>query len=109
MLELYQLPCDLSTVVLVEDGVAYTKSTAILRSMNRLGAGWSCLAWLGLHCVPRCIRDFFYGVIARNRGRIWVCVKKICCMGNTDVECKRDRFVGLAGKTIEQALASAVP
>src|SRR5687768_15884136 len=50
------IPID--SVILVEDGVAYTHSTAALRIARRLDGIWS---WLHVFIiVPRPIRDLFY-------------------------------------------------
>jgi predicted DCC family thiol-disulfide oxidoreductase YuxK len=56
------------SVVLVEDGVAYTRSTAALRIARLLDAPWNLLA-LGL-VVPRALRDAVYDLIARHRHRL---------------------------------------
>ena len=56
------------THVLIEDGVAYTDSTATLRIARRLTAP---LSWLyALTLVPAPLRDFFYRLIARGRYRL---------------------------------------
>jgi predicted DCC family thiol-disulfide oxidoreductase YuxK len=59
---------DLATVVLLDAGVVYTKSTAALRITGGLRKPWP-LARVFL-LIPRPIRDFVYDVIARNRRRI---------------------------------------
>jgi predicted DCC family thiol-disulfide oxidoreductase YuxK len=65
----------LTGVVLLQDGRAFTGSSAALRIARGLRAPWSLLSWLLV--VPRPIRDFVYGVVARNRyrwfGRIDAC------------------------------------
>ena len=57
----------MDTFVLIEDGVAYTRSTAALKVAARLTFPWPLcgIFWL----VPRMIRDAAYEVIARNRYR----------------------------------------
>lgn len=60
---------DPSTVVLLEDGHSYTRSTAILRILARLPFPWPILARLGL-LVPPSLRDAVYNAIARNRRRL---------------------------------------
>src|SRR5881392_119648 len=48
----------IDSVILIEDGKAYTHSTAALRIAGRLGPPWS---WLYVfRIVPAPIRDFFY-------------------------------------------------
>ena len=55
------------TVVLIEDGRYFARSTAVLRIARRLRFPWS-LAY-GLLLVPRPLRDWAYDVVARNRIR----------------------------------------
>ncbi|WP_028668831.1 thiol-disulfide oxidoreductase DCC family protein [Runella zeae] len=55
---------DFDTVLLVREGKLYEKSTAVLEIARHL-AGWR---WLYLfRFLPTSIRDFVYGLIARNR------------------------------------------
>ena len=59
----------IDSVILVEDGKAYTHSTAALRILKRLGAPWS---WLYLFVVvPRPVRDWAYRFFARYRYRVF--------------------------------------
>ena len=61
------IPID--SVVLIEDGKAYTHSTAALRIARRLSGAWS---WAYVFIVvPAPIRDFFYRLFAKNRYRIF--------------------------------------
>jgi predicted DCC family thiol-disulfide oxidoreductase YuxK len=70
LLEKHGLPVDaLDTVVLVEDGRAWTKSSAALRIARRMDAPWPALRALTL--VPRPVRDFFYDRVAKSRYRIF--------------------------------------
>lgn len=56
---------DTDSVILVEDGKAYTHSTAALRIARRLDGIWS---YGNLFiAVPKTIRDFFYKLFARHR------------------------------------------
>ena len=64
------------SVILVEDGKAYTHSTAALRIARRLDGLWP-LAY-ALIIVPRPIRDVFYRLFARYRYRLFG--KKDECM-----------------------------
>ena len=59
---------DPETVILVEDGVLYERSTAALRIARRLRGPARWLAVLGI--VPAPIRDAVYGFVSRNRMRI---------------------------------------
>lgn len=62
-------PAGIDSVILVDHGKAFTESAASLRISRRLGAPWS---WAyALILVPRPIRDSIYGLIARNRYRLF--------------------------------------
>ncbi|MFB6249245.1 MAG: thiol-disulfide oxidoreductase DCC family protein [Salinibacter sp.] len=56
---------DLGTLVLVEDGQTYVRSTAALRIARRLTAPWPLL-FLAI-VVPRPLRDAVYDWVARHR------------------------------------------
>lgn len=57
------------TFVLVEGGKAYTRSTAALRIARRLPGAWQLL--YGLMIIPKPLRDWVYGLVARNRYRLF--------------------------------------
>lgn len=57
------------TVVLIDNGKAYLKSSAGLRTMKHIGGLYAAL-YLFL-IVPPFIRNYFYGILARNRYRWW--------------------------------------
>jgi predicted DCC family thiol-disulfide oxidoreductase YuxK len=58
-------PDELDTVVLVEDGGAYTRSAAVIRVCELLGGRYrlATLGWL----LPRHIRDRLYDIVAEHR------------------------------------------
>lgn len=59
---------ELNTILLLRSGKLYQKSTAALEIARYL-KGWS---WLyGFILLPRFIRDAVYGLVARNRYRIF--------------------------------------
>lgn len=65
-LEQFKLPSnDLSSFLLVDEGILYTQSTAALRVLKQLGGGWQLL--YAFIVVPRFIRDAVYDWISRNR------------------------------------------
>lgn len=70
ILERSGLPLDnFDTMVLVEDGTTYFKSTAFLRAVRYLKQPWP---WLTAgRLVPRPVRDWLYDRIARNRYRLF--------------------------------------
>ena len=70
LLQKFGLPPEaLDSVVLVEGGRAWRKSRAALRIARRMDAPWPLL-W-PLIIVPRPVADFVYGLIAKNRYRIF--------------------------------------
>ena len=50
--------------------VLLQRSDAVLFVLGRLGAAWKTMAWI-FKFVPRRLRDWAYGVIARSRYRIF--------------------------------------
>lgn len=77
----------LKSVVLIEDDVAYIKSTAALRIAAHFGGAWSWLRFLLI--IPRPIRDLGYDFIARNRYR-WFGQHDACMMPTPEL---RSRFL----------------
>lgn len=62
-------PKNLQTVILLEQGRIYTRSTAALRIARKLSGGWKLM--YGFVIVPSVVRDFFYNIISRNRYKWW--------------------------------------
>jgi predicted DCC family thiol-disulfide oxidoreductase YuxK len=65
------------TYMLVEGGKAYVKSDGYLRLCAILGGPWHLLRIFAL--VPRPIRDWAYGLVARNRYR-WFGKTDLCVL-----------------------------
>ncbi len=80
-------PDDLETVVLVDNGMAYTKSDAAIRVAEHLGGVFRLLS-LG-RLVPRGVRDHIYDFVAANRYD-WFGRKDQCMIPDDDVS---DRFI----------------
>lgn len=80
-----------STLVLLEGGRVYIKSTAVLRVALRLGLGWRILGRLGL-VMPRILRDALYSVLVRYRYR-WFGKSDQCMVPTPEL---RERFLGEA-------------
>lgn len=78
---------DPESLVLIEKGRAYERSTAALRVAARLCRGWPLLGVFLL--VPRPLRDFVYRWVARNRYR-WFGRRDACYVPDADVS---DRFL----------------
>ena len=69
---LVNLPSNETTadsILLLENGKLYTRSTAALRIAKHLNGRWKLLYILIY--VPRFIRDAVYKLVAQNRYRIW--------------------------------------
>ena len=73
---------NLETVVLVDDGKAYTKSDAAIRVGEHLGGVYRLLS-LG-RLVPRGLRDRIYDFVAENRYD-WFGKKDQCMIPDEDV------------------------
>lgn len=86
IIEQYNLdPENLQTVILLEQGRIYTRSTAALRIARKLSGGWKLM--YGFIVVPAVIRDFFYNVISRNRYKWWG-KRESCMIPTPDVKRK---------------------
>ena len=57
------------TLVLIDRGMAYTKSTAALMIARRLSGLWPVL--YAFIIVPKPVRDFVYGIVSTYRYRIF--------------------------------------
>ncbi|MCG9911115.1 MAG: thiol-disulfide oxidoreductase DCC family protein [Flavobacteriales bacterium] len=75
------------TFLLFENGKMYQKSTAALRVIKQLNSFWPLLYVLII--IPPFIRDFFYGLIARNRYRLFG-KRESCMIPNPEI---RSRFL----------------
>jgi predicted DCC family thiol-disulfide oxidoreductase YuxK len=65
----------LNTIVLIEGGKTYNKSTAVLKIARNLDGFWK-IFYIFLF-IPKIIRDKIYDIIAKNRYR-WFGKKKEC-------------------------------
>ncbi len=62
-------PQQLNTILLLQEGRLYTKSSAALRVAGKLN-GLIPLLYVFL-LIPKFIRDWFYDIIAKNRYQWW--------------------------------------
>ena len=83
----YAIPPDTDSLVLVENGRAYTHSTGALRIAKELGGFWQ-LAFFFI-VIPTPIRDWVYKFIAKNRYN-WFGKKDVCMIPTPEV---RERFL----------------
>jgi len=79
------------SIVLVDDGRLYVRSTAALRIARRLRFPWPLL-WLFM-AVPRPLRDWVYDLIARRRYG-WFGKRDTCMVPTKEI---RDRFLEMNG------------
>ena len=75
------------SIVLVDDGAVFTRSTAVLRILRRLTFPWPL--FYGLIVIPRALRDLAYDAIARRRYE-WFGRRDSCMMPSADI---RGRFI----------------
>lgn len=68
-LDLPGKPTDMSSLVLLRDGVLFTRSSATVRMLPLLGGIWPLIGAL-LWLIPKPLRDWGYRLVARNRYRI---------------------------------------
>jgi GMP synthase-like glutamine amidotransferase/predicted DCC family thiol-disulfide oxidoreductase YuxK len=78
---------DPRSIVLWEEGRAYRKSAAVLRTVSRLGGAWPLVRVFFI--VPRFLRDPVYDLVARNRYR-WFGRREACRMPSPE---ERRRFL----------------
>jgi len=80
-------PSDAGTFVVISGGEAFTRSDAAIRLTQHLRGGWKVLRVLGV--LPRPMRDWAYGIVARNRYR-WFGRFDQCMVPSSEI---RDRFI----------------
>lgn len=83
----YSIGEDVDSIVLIEDGKAFTHSTAGLRIAKALGGIWA-LGYVFV-IVPAVIRDWFYKLFAKYRYSIFG-KKEVCMVPTPEV---RERFL----------------
>ncbi len=85
--EAKQIPNDVDSIILVENGKVYMQSSAILHIARHLDGAWK-LAAAALF-IPRPIRDIIYRYVARNRYR-WFGRQDQCMLPSPDL---KERFL----------------
>jgi predicted DCC family thiol-disulfide oxidoreductase YuxK len=78
---------DLTTILYVEKGVIYDKSTAILKICRKLNGGYPL--FYGFILIPKFIRDWIYEQLANKRYQ-WFGKKDQCMAPSTEL---KDRFL----------------
>ncbi|WP_345240361.1 thiol-disulfide oxidoreductase DCC family protein [Pontibacillus salipaludis] len=87
LLKKYEIPADTDSFVLIEDGRAYTKSSAALRVCKHLKGAWKTFRLFAI--VPKFVRDAAYEIFAKNRYK-WFGKKDSCMLPSKDI---RKRFL----------------
>lgn len=76
---------DLKSIVYLDNGKIYTKSTAAIKISSHLGFTWKILQ-LG-YILPVFLRDGIYNIIAKNRYK-WFGKKDQCMVPTPDLKAK---------------------
>jgi predicted DCC family thiol-disulfide oxidoreductase YuxK len=87
LLDVYQQPSSLDSIVLLHKGKVYTESTAILQICRKLTGLWKLL--YALIVIPKPIRNGLYRWFARNRYR-WFGQQESCMIPTPEI---RQRFL----------------
>ena len=88
LLTQFKLPIhSFDTFVFIEDGIIYTKSTAVLKVFRYLTPVWRLL--YGFIIVPKFIRNGIYQLIAKNR-YAWFGKRDACMIPTPEI---RSRFL----------------
>ncbi|WP_160725892.1 thiol-disulfide oxidoreductase DCC family protein [Bacillus sp. USDA818B3_A] len=87
LLRKHRVPADLNSFILVEGHKCFYKSTAALRVCKNLTGGWKLL--YVLLSVPKPLRDYFYGIVAKNRYK-WFGKRDHCMVPSPEI---RKRFL----------------
>ena len=82
-------PSALSSLVLYQNGRAYTRSEGALRTAHLMGGSFAYLYYLRL--FPRFLRDWVYDFVGRNRYR-WFGKREECMLPRPEW---KDRFVSV--------------
>jgi predicted DCC family thiol-disulfide oxidoreductase YuxK len=65
----FNYPQDMSSIIFIERGRCFIKSSAVIRIVSTLGGIWAFYNVFLL--VPRPLRDLGYDLVARNRYRLF--------------------------------------
>ncbi|MED4228963.1 thiol-disulfide oxidoreductase DCC family protein [Neobacillus cucumis] len=87
LLHKYNTSSNIDSLVLIEDKNCYFKSSAALRVCKNLKGAWKLPYFLLL--IPKPLRDFCYGIIAKNRYK-WFGTKESCMLPSPE---DRNRFL----------------
>lgn len=88
LLQTYDAPTDLSSIVFIENDRYYVKSTAALRICRHLHGLWKFASLLLV--IPKPIRNVCYNIIAKNRHKLLRANKNYCMIPTLE---ERERFL----------------
>lgn len=74
---------NLNSIILLENGKLYQKSTAILKIAKQLNGFWK-LNYVFI-IIPKFFRDFIYDIIAKNRYK-WFGKREVCMLPTGDMK-----------------------
>ncbi len=77
----------MNSLALIENGIIYRKSTAVLKIFRHLSGLWKVCSWFLV--IPKFIRDGIYDFISRNRYR-WFGKRAMCMAPKPEW---KDRFL----------------
>ena len=80
-------PSSLSSVIFIDNGKAYTQSSAAIQICKHLDGGWKL--FYALIIIPKFMRDGLYNIIARNRYK-WFGKKESCLIPTAEL---KERFL----------------
>ena len=63
------IPSELETLVYVRDGEVFLRSRGAFEAMREVSYPWKALSWLRV--FPVWLTDFFYGIVVKNRYRVF--------------------------------------
>ena len=80
-------PSSLSSVIFIDNGKAYTQSSAAIQICKHLDGGWKL--FYALIIIPKFMRDGLYNIMARNRYK-WFGKKESCMIPTPEL---KERFL----------------
>lgn len=87
LLKKYNVPKEVNSLIVIEDGHIFTKSSAVLQICRHLSDGWKFFTIFSF--LPKRVRDSLYEFIAKNRYK-WFGKNDSCILPTPDV---RNRFL----------------
>jgi len=64
-----EVPTDVETMVYLRDGEVFLRSRGAFEAMREMPYPWKAVSWLRV--LPTSVTDFFYGILAKVRYRVF--------------------------------------